>query len=166
MEAKETILSISSENHIWRWTSILLLIGLLASIALAHRMIHKQPTVWLLTEDGRFLDGNGKFFSWEVREAAQRAIETFYVPSPERDERLDLYFSMSLAKAGRKFRARDRFVTFKIDKVEQKGNQISLMGTLFRENEKEVHLNLIMERINRSKENPFGLVVSSSTRTG
>ena len=162
-EPKETIISIAQENKIWQWLTVLMSLVTITSMLFSYSLLRRPQIVWMVTEEGKITNSIGKSFEWEVRDAAQKAVELFYVPSLERDKLLDLFFSDSIAQAGRNFKARDRFVSFKSDKVEQRGAELLVQGTLFRENEREERLNLVLSRTERTEENPFGLAISSSS---
>ena len=160
---KETIISIVKENKVWRCLTIIMALGTTVSVIVSYRLHDKPPLVWLVSEDGRIANGNGKFFTWEAEQAARRSVELYYVMSPERDKLLDKYFTNALAEAGRNFKSKDRFVSFHVVQIEQKGADILVHGSMFRENEKTEDLNLVLMRVERSDENPFGLMVSSSS---
>ncbi len=160
---KETIISIAKENRICRWVTILFGIGTAFSTLTLYYILHRPQQVWMATEDGKISNSNGKYFSWEIEIAAQKAVDAHYVSSPERENLLEHYFVKTLSEYGKKFKSRDRFIAYKVNKVEETNSKILVQGTLFRENEKDEHLDLVLDRTERSDINPFGLTVSSAT---
>ncbi len=163
---KETIISVALENRILRWMTLILTLGMTSSGILSYQLSKKPAKVWLVMEDGRIANDEGQLFEWNVHEAAQRAVEAFYVPGPDREKILGKYFTEFLAEAGRKHIPADKFVLLRINKVERKDNEIHVDGILLREKENDLPLRLILIRSERSEENPFGLIVSSSTKAG
>ena len=117
----------------------------------------------MVTEDGKISNNSGKYFSFEIEKAVQRAIDAYYISSPDRENLLEHYFEKTLAESAKNFKTKDRFISFKVNKIEESGPKILTQGTLYRENEKDERLDLILDRTERSDINPFGLVVSSAT---
>lgn len=159
---KETIISVLRENRSWRWLTILAMFGMILSSATAYRFSRQPSLVWVVSEDRKITKSDGKVFSWEVEDFVRRAVEIFYIATPDREDLLQKYFLGNLAEAGNKLRARDRFVAFKLNKIEDQGEGILVRGTLYRENEKEEELNLVLTHTERSDLNPYGLAVTSA----
>ena len=160
---KETIISVARENRIWKWVTIILSIGTACSALALYGLLHKPQQVWMVTEDGKISNNSGKYFSFEIEKAVQRAIDAYYISSPDRENLLEHYFEKTLAESAKNFKTKDRFISFKVNKIEESGPKILTQGTLYRENEKDERLDLILDLTERSDINPFGLVVSSAT---
>jgi hypothetical protein len=161
---KETIISIARENRAWRWITVWMSICVAALSLVSYQMWRRQ-VVWMVTEDGRIANSQGKnlVFPWEASEAALQAIETYYTEAPNRETLLDAFFSEELSTAGKKHKPRDRFVFYRIRRVEPQESGVTVTGILYRENEKEEKLSLIMKPAGRNDMNPFGLVISSAS---
>lgn len=161
---KETIVSVAKENRAWRWITVWMSVCVAALSLISYQMWRRQ-VVWMVTEDGRISNSQGKnlVFHWEAREAALQAVETYYTEAPNRETLLDAFFSEELSTAGKKHRPRDRFVSYKVLRVDPQESGVSVTGMLYRENQKEEKLSLVMRPANRGDVNPFGLVVSSAS---
>lgn len=164
MNTKETIISIVKENWMLRMLCIFLGIGMMVSGFTSYLLSKKPALVWIVTQEGKITNSKGLFFDWEVEEASRKAVETFYMPSPNRNNLLPSYFSQTLVEYAKKFSPRDRFVSFQVNQVEHANDGIEVRGLLMRSNETDEKLVLKLNKVERTEENPFGLVVNSSVK--
>lgn len=164
MNPRETILSIVKENWLLRLLCIFLGIGMMVCGFTSYLLSKKSALVWIVTQEGKITNSKGLFFDWEVEKASRKAVEIFYMPSPNRNNLLPSYFSPTLVEYAKKFTPRDRFVSFQVSQVEHTSNGIEVRGLLMRSNETDEKFILKLNKVERTEENPFGLVVNSSIK--
>ncbi len=159
---KETIISVVKENLALRWLSVFLALGVMAACGTALMLSKRTPTVWVVMESGKIINGAGHYFDWEAEEAGRRAVEVFYVADPEREQKLSAYFSPELVEASKKYSPKDRFISFRVMRTDRADTGITLEGALVRQGEADEMLSLTLQKADRTDRNPLGLIVTAS----
>lgn len=160
-ERKETIITVAKENTVLRWLTLFLTLGIVIAVAGSYFAFRKPQIVWFVTADGRITSSTGFFLDLEAEASVLRALESYYTPSQNREQRLVSFFSSAVRErpAFKKFVPSDRFVGFRVEKIEH-GKSIEVSGLLMRRDSEE-KLILVLERTDRSEINPFGLMVAN-----